>query len=113
MASIGAYRDDDFQLLAPVYKQLNATLGRFGQETRRVSTKALASGDAGADSEYERLENQLSALTTQRDSIANEIRTALDGAEFKGQCLNPWETMRLVLLAEEVLLKVRFLAAER
>ena len=84
VASIRAFRDDDFQLLASVYKQLNATLGSFGQETLRVSTKAPASGDASDDSDYERLENQLSALTTQRDSIADEIRTALDGAEFKG-----------------------------
>ncbi len=106
-------RDDDFQLLASVYKQLNATLGSFGQETLRVSKKALASGDATNDSEYEHLENQLSALTTQRDSIADQIRTALDGAEFKGQCLNPWETIQFVLQAEEVLMKMRFLAAER
>ena len=102
-------RGVEFLLLASVYKQLNATLGDFGQNTLRISTKALASGTTSNDSTYQNLENQLSALTTQRDSIAAQIRTALDGAEFGGQPLDPWQTFQLVLQSEEVLLKVRFL----
>ncbi len=104
-------RGVEFQLLADVYKQLNATLGNYGQQTLRISTKALASGSTSDDSEYQSLENQLSALTTQRDAIAGQIRTALDGAEFKGQPLDLWQTIQLVVQAEEVLLKVTVLGA--
>ena len=104
-------RGEQFQLLAAVYKQLNATLGAFGQQTLRISTKALASGSTADDSKYQSLENQLSALTTRRDSIAAQIRTALDGAEFRGQPLEPLQTLQLVLQSEEVLLKITLLGA--
>ncbi len=104
-------RGVEFQLLAAVYKQLNATLGAFGQQTLSISTKALASGSTTDDSKYQSLENQLSALTTQRDSIAAQMRTALDGAEFGGQPLQPLQTLQLVLQSEEVLLKITLLGA--
>ncbi|HKM79792.1 MAG TPA: hypothetical protein VJY15_02360 [Candidatus Acidoferrum sp.] len=106
-------RGDEFQDLAAVYKQLNATLGSFGQDTLDISTKALASGSATDDSKYQLLENQLSALTTQRDSIAAQIRTALDGAEFKGERLDPKCTSDLLWQAQEVLWKIALLAREK
>jgi len=103
-------RDEDFQFLAGVYKQLNATLGSYGQSALQISTAALASGSASDDSKYEFLEDRLSDLTTQRDAIAAQIRTALDAAEFKGKRLDPEDAFELLWQAEEVLWKIDILA---
>jgi hypothetical protein len=99
-----------FRALAATYKQLNAPLGVFGQGTLRVSTVALTSGSSAADSKYQALESKLTTLTTQRDSVAESIRTVLDGVEFHGQTLDPLRAIRLLLQAGGVLVEMGFLA---
>lgn len=97
---------DEFRLLAAVYKQLNAPVGSYGYHTLEVSTTALASGDASDDSKYQFLESSLSALTSQRDAIAAQIRTALNAAEFKGERLDPKYTGELIGQAQDVLWRI-------
>jgi len=108
-----AIRDEQFQLLAAAYKQLNATLGSYGQQTLRISTEALASGDTSDDSKYQYLENSLSALTAQRDAVAAQIRTALDAAEFKGERLDPRPTFELLWQTQQILWQIDNLARGR
>ena len=100
-----------FQLLATAYKQLNAPLGVFGQATLKISTAALASGSVNDDSKYQSLESKLSALTAQRDAVATQIKTALDGAEFRGQPLDPGAALQLFIKAETILVQVSVLAS--
>jgi hypothetical protein len=84
-----------FTLLAQTYKQLNAPFGKFAMSTLRASTKALASNDPG-DATYTSIEGKIQSLTTRRDSLAAEIKGALDGAEFKGQPINSLKALVLV-----------------
>jgi hypothetical protein len=105
-----AVRGELFRLLAAAYKQLNATLGSYGYDALRVSTSALASGDANDDSKYQFLEDRLSALTSERDEVAAQIRTALDATEFEGERLDPRYATELVEKAQEVLRKAALLA---
>ena len=76
-----------FTLLARAYKQLNAPVGQFGRATLATSTKALA----GDDRTYNRLENRLASLGSQRDALASQIIQKLEAAEFKNQPLD-WPT---------------------
>ena len=74
-------KSTSFVALAQVYKQLNAPFGAFAMATLRASTKALASNDAT----YNSIEGQIQALTTQRNTLAAQMISLLDGAEFNGQ----------------------------
>jgi hypothetical protein len=73
-----------FVQLASLYKQLNAPFGSFAMNTLTASTHALASGSATDDSTYTALESQIADLTSQRDTLASQIKSALYGAEFDG-----------------------------
>jgi hypothetical protein len=73
--------------LAAAYKQVNAPFGAFAMATLKASTDALASNAAG-DSIYTSVENQIQALTAERNTLVSEIRSGLNAAEFSGQALN-------------------------
>jgi hypothetical protein len=73
--------------LGDVYKQLNAAFGSFAMDTLKASTKALASSSPG-DGTYTTIEGQLASLTSARDSLAGQIKLALDAAANGTQALN-------------------------
>jgi hypothetical protein len=73
--------------LGQVYEQLNASFGQFDMNTLTASTRALKSNDAG-DTTYTTIENWIASLTSQRDALAAQIRTALNAAAFNGQALD-------------------------
>jgi acid phosphatase len=73
--------------LGHVYKQLNAPFGSFAKDTLKASTRALASSSAG-DATYSDVESRIDSLTGQRDTLATQIKIALDGAEFGNTALN-------------------------
>jgi hypothetical protein len=74
--------------LASCYKQLNASVGRFGTDTLVASTKALASGTSADDSTYTATNSALAALGAQRDRLATRVKNELDRVEFHGAGLN-------------------------
>ena len=67
--------------LGEAYKQLDAAVGDFGLATLRVSTRALAS-ESTNDATYTALEDWLTAIGGQRDTLAAKIKAALNAAEF-------------------------------
>jgi hypothetical protein len=67
--------------LGQVYTQLEAPVGRFGLDTLRASTRALASTSAAT---YTRIENRLRLLGHARDDLARRMRQLLLAAEFSG-----------------------------
>ena len=69
--------------LAQVFKQLNAPVGELGLATLQISTQALESSSPN-DATYTQLENQLTAITQLRNTIAGQILTILETAEFGG-----------------------------
>jgi hypothetical protein len=84
--SLRAHRET-LQRLGEVYKQLNAPFGQFGTDALTISTRAIKSNTAG-DATYTALEQQIEDFTTQRDDLAGQMRSLLDGAAFKGQAID-------------------------
>ena len=99
-----------FLQLAQIYKQLDAGVGQLGLDSLQVSTTALGSGSAGDDSTYTRLEGQLSSINRQRDRLAMQMITLLEGAEFNHRAINPIQAEVLIVLGQALLDRVHRLA---
>ena len=97
---------DDFTQLARAYKQINAPVGKLGLASLRISTKALA----GDDATYTDLENELSAITSSRDNLADQMSTLLEGAEFGKKQVSVQDARTLVHESNELLEYVEDLA---
>src|SRR6266849_9109564 len=81
--------------VAQAYKQIDAAVGQFGLATLQASTRAIESNSAG-DSTYSNIENQLISLTNERNAVAAQMITALEGAEFGGQSISEQQAQSLV-----------------
>lgn len=103
-------RSESFTDLAASYKQINATLGPLDMATLKISTTALESGSATNDSTYTELENKLTSINNQRDSLARQMISLLEGAEFKGRTINGEQAERLISRANSLLERVNGLA---
>ena len=98
-----AKKSGGFSKLAPVYKQIEATVGPFGLDTLAASTRALESGSATDDSTYTTLENELISLGNQRDTLAGHMNSLLEGAEFNNQPITQQQAKPLISQAEALL----------
>ena len=96
--------------LGQVYTQLEAAVGRFGLDTLRASTRALASSSPG-DARYNAIENQLRQLGAARDGVAGRIRAVLDRAAFGGEPVNGRQAQALIQQGDQVLAAAARLAA--
>lgn len=92
-------------LSASRYKQIKAPVGSRGLTSLKVSTRALAADD----DTYANLENQLSAITQQRDALAVQSIQLLEGAEFNGQSIDFKTRASLVSQANKLLEQVKHL----
>ena len=81
-------RSKAVEQLAKSYKQLNASVGRFGTSTLIAATHAIESASSG-DTTYTSTDAALSALEVARDNLANTIKTELNAAAFDGQPIDP------------------------
>ena len=75
------------EALGATYKAINAPFGQFAQDMVVTSTKALKGADPG-DTIYSSKETSIANLTTARDALAVQIRTALDLAEFANEAID-------------------------
>jgi len=100
-----------FVQLSQFYKQLNASFGAFAMDTLKASTKALASGSTSDDSTYTSLESKIQSLTSQRDALAAQIKTALTNATFANQVLTNAQAGSLVNQAKSLLDQAHALAS--
>ncbi len=96
--------------LGAVYKQLNASFGEFAMDTLAASTKALESNAAG-DATYISLESSIASLTGQRDTLAAQIKAALDAAAFDGQALNEQQAKGWIDQAHDLITQADALAS--
>jgi hypothetical protein len=85
--------------LGEAYKQVNAPFGAFGMNALTASTRALT----GDDATYLSIEAQIAALTSQRDALAGQIRTALNAAAFGNQSLNEQQAQGWIDQADDLL----------
>jgi hypothetical protein len=76
-----ALRSENVKQLMDAYEQVNASFGQFATFTLEASTKALESTD---DTTYNSIEDSITSLTTQRDALVTQIRSALNAAAFDG-----------------------------
>jgi hypothetical protein len=97
-----------FRQLVALYKQLNAPFGQFAMDTLKASTKALASNDPG-DTTYTSIENQIQTLTSQRDTLAGQIRSAIDGATFDGQAITNQQSSSFISQGQNLLAQAQAL----
>jgi hypothetical protein len=89
-------RSAGFEVVVPIYKQLNAPFGGFGMATLRASTKALASTDSN-DGTYNSIEGQIQSLTAKRDALASKMIGLMNAAEFGGQSFSGLQALWLSL----------------
>jgi hypothetical protein len=64
--------------LGEVYKQINAPVGALGLDTLKISTIALESAN---DNTFASLESRLTAIGTERDTLAAQLQPLLDWTE--------------------------------
>jgi hypothetical protein len=70
------------QRLAAVYKQLMASFGSFSMDTLVASTRGMSSGNTASDQQYLDTKAAIDSITNDRNTLAAQIRTGLNGAEF-------------------------------
>lgn len=96
--------------LGQIYKQIDAPFGELAQSTLTVSTFAIESDSAG-DATYTDLESQIASWTTQRDGLAAQIKSMLEGAEFEGEAINEQQAKSLISQAQSLLDQAASVAA--
>jgi hypothetical protein len=96
--------------LGDAYKQVNAPFGQFAMEILKASTKALASTDP---LKYDTIETTIGNLTAQRDTLAAQIRTALNAprSEEGDNEGGGDQTKRWVKQAQDLIAQAQALAA--
>jgi hypothetical protein len=97
-----------FVQLSQYYEQVNASFGEFAMDTLKASTAALESTD---DSTYTSIENTIASLTSQRDTLAAQMRSALNGAAFDGQAISNAQAGDMVSRAKSLLQQASALAS--
>jgi hypothetical protein len=100
-----------FAKVAVAYKQLNAPFGSFAMDILKASTKALASGSSSDDSTYTSTESQIRSLTSQRDSLAAQMKAVLDAATFDGRPITEQEAQSMVSQAQSLFDQAHALAS--
>jgi hypothetical protein len=96
--------------LGKVYKQINGPVGAFGLDSLKVSTTALASTSA-SDTTYTTLENKLIGFGHERDFLASQMSSLLNGASFKGRSIEEESAQELIEQGQELLADVQAAAA--
>ncbi len=96
--------------VAQAYKQIDAAVGQFGLATLQASTRAIESNSAG-DSTYSNIENQLISLTNERNALAAQMITALEGAEFGGQSISEQQAQSLVAQGQALIAEANALGS--
>jgi hypothetical protein len=102
-------KSSSFIALAQTYKQLDAAFGSFAMDILKASTKALASNDAG-DATYASMEGQIDSLTNQRNALASQIISLLNGAEFNGHTFSDSQAQALISQAQALMAQAHTLA---
>jgi hypothetical protein len=75
--------------LAQAYKQINATKGPVGVNSLVAANRAITSDDAA----YANFLTTIGAITNQRNALASQMITLLDGAAFKNKPITSSDTV--------------------
>src|SRR2546430_12057344 len=94
--------------LGDAYEQVNAAFGKFGTDLLTASTHALTTTD---EARYASLESSIESLTSQRDTLALQIKAALNAAAFDGQSINDQQAKAWIAQAQSLIEQASALAA--
>ncbi|MGO9055796.1 MAG: hypothetical protein ACLQU2_00175 [Candidatus Binataceae bacterium] len=97
--------------LGQIYKQLDAPFGELAQSALTVSTYAIASTSTN-DRTYANLESQIASWTTQRDGLAAQIKSMLEGAEFNGRSIDEQQARQIIRQGQALLNQARDCASD-
>lgn len=86
--------------LGAAYKQIQAPFGQLGMDSLQVSTFALNSTDPTT---YLTLEQEIQEWTTERDTIAAQMKAMLEGAAFGGQAIDENQAKSLISEAQSLI----------
>jgi hypothetical protein len=89
--------------VAQMYKQIDASVGQFGLTTLAASTRGIESGSSSDDSSYAQTESNLASLIAQRNALAADMISALEGAEFGGTPITEAQAHSLVARGQALL----------
>jgi hypothetical protein len=95
------------ETLGDNYKQINSPFDSFGQCILTASTFALQADDVT----YASYESTITSLTSQRDTLAASIKTALDGAEFGGAPIGSSQATTWITEAQSLIASCNALVA--
>lgn len=99
-----------YVMLAQAYKQINATKGPVGVNSLMAANRAITGNDAG----YAKFLTTIGAITTERDALASQMITLLNGAAFQNKPVPLNEnTEDLIVQARKLADKVEDLADGR
>jgi hypothetical protein len=104
-----AKKNGSFIPLGQALKQISAPVGPLGLASLQASTVGLKSNDAG-DATYINVETQLASFTTQRDALAAQILSLLEGAEFNNQPITQQQAKPLIQQAQALVAAVQAFA---
>ena len=94
--------------LGTSYKQVNAPFGQFAMDTLTASTAALKATD---ELKYDSIESKIANLTTERDQLAANIRTALNDAAAGRSTISNDQAKAWIAQAQSLLSRAQTLAA--
>ena len=97
---------ENFVELAKSYKQLNAPLGSVGRHSLAYANRSITSNDAL----YGQYLTKIAGVTSDRDSLATQIKTALDAAAFGNQPIDEHQEDSLGRRARKLIDQVEDLA---
>jgi hypothetical protein len=86
-----------------LYKEIAAPFGPFAMDTLVASTRAISSGSASDDNEYVATESSIDSLTSQRDALEAQMRTALANATFGGPLASEQDLKDMIAQAQQLL----------
>jgi hypothetical protein len=99
----------DFVKLAQALKQINAPVGPLALATLHASTVAMESNAVG-DATYTNIKSQLDSYRIQRDALAAQILSVLEGAEYSGTPIPKDTEQNLIQQAQDLLSSVEIYA---
>jgi hypothetical protein len=89
-----------FQGLTAALKQLNAPFGQFGHDAEVVSTTAVQTTRSDV---YNGWESQLNACKTQRNTLAGQMQSTLNGATFGGGSIDDTQANAMIAQTDQLI----------
>ena len=97
--------------LHTLYKEIAAPFGPYSAATLVASTRAIGSGSSTDDSVYNSTEDSIASLTSQRDALEAQMRTALTNATFGGPLASEQDLKTMIDQGQQILDQASALAA--